>query len=138
MILCKSLIDCRTPIHSRRALLASAAAKVKITPLPPNPEPPVKSDPVPSCAPEAKTSTELSSETPKKTKFRPSGTKNGRNLCILRWLKQVNANGQKEEFRTYYEKTLTATQREDYDNEARQLVKDNGWVKVTIENGKLH
>ncbi|KAI5988733.1 hypothetical protein EDD15DRAFT_2198823 [Pisolithus albus] len=82
-------------------------------------------------------------DTSKRTKFRPSGTKNGRNLCILWWLKQVNANGQKEEFHVYYEKTLTATQREDYNNEAKQLisdiqVKDNGWVKAVIENGKVY
>ncbi|KAI6037936.1 hypothetical protein EDC04DRAFT_2604362 [Pisolithus marmoratus] len=114
------------------SLLASAAAKVKITPLPPVPEPPVKSDPMPFCVSEGETPMD------KKSKFRPSGTKNGRNLCIMRWLKQVNANGQKEEFRTYYDKTLTVTQREDYDNEAKQLVKDNGWVKAVIENGKLY
>ncbi|KAI6022659.1 hypothetical protein EDC04DRAFT_2900744 [Pisolithus marmoratus] len=106
------------------SLLASTAAKVKITPLPPVPEPPVKSDPMPFRVSEGETPMD------KKSKFRPSGTKNG-------W-SQVNANGQKEEFRAYYDKTLTVTQREDYDNEAKQLVKDNGWVKAVIENGKLY
>lgn len=124
--------------YNPMSLLAVAADKVKMIPLPPIPESPVKYDSVPIHAPEAKHSIELSSDASKRTKFRPSGTKNGRNLCILRWLKQVNANGQKEEFRAYYEKTLTATQREDYDNEAKQLVKDNGWVKAVIENGKLY
>ncbi|KAI6033705.1 hypothetical protein BKA83DRAFT_4121095 [Pisolithus microcarpus] len=36
----------------------------------------------------------------------------------------MNTNGWKEDFY--------------YDNEAKQLVKDNGWVKAVIENGKLH
>jgi len=31
---------------------------------------------------------------------------------MLRWLKQVNANGQKEDFRAYYDQVLTPTQRE--------------------------
>ncbi|KAI6018653.1 hypothetical protein BKA83DRAFT_4496145 [Pisolithus microcarpus] len=52
-------------------------------------------------------------------------------------VKIMNMNGQKEDFCAYYE-TLTATQCEDYDNEAKQLVKDNGQVKAIIENGKLH
>ncbi|KAI6040958.1 hypothetical protein EDC04DRAFT_2602012 [Pisolithus marmoratus] len=114
------------------SLLASTVAKVKIIPLPPVPEPPVKSDPMPFCVSEGETLID------KKSKFRPSGTKNGQNLCIMQWLKQVNANGQKEEFHAYYDKTLTVTQQEDYDNEAKQLVKDNGWVKAIIENGKLY
>ncbi|KAI6009039.1 hypothetical protein EDC04DRAFT_2906804 [Pisolithus marmoratus] len=114
------------------SLLASTTAKVKITPLLPVPEPPVKSDPMPFCVSEGETPMD------KKSKFRPLGTKNGQNLCIMRWLKQVNANGQKEEFCAYYDKTLTVTQQEDYDNEAKQLVKDNGWVKAVIENGKLY
>ncbi|KAI6018262.1 hypothetical protein PISMIDRAFT_16486 [Pisolithus microcarpus 441] len=31
-----------------------------------------------------------------------------------------------------------AADKEDYNNEAKQLVKDNGWVKAIIENGKLY
>ncbi|KAI6016304.1 hypothetical protein BKA83DRAFT_4497931 [Pisolithus microcarpus] len=124
--------------YNPMSLLAVAVDKVKMIPLPPVPESPIKYDSVPIHAPEAKHLIELSSDTSKRTKFRPSGTKNGRNLCILRWLKQVNANSQKEEFCVYYEKTLTATQQEDYDNEAKQLVKDNGWVKAIIKNSKLY
>jgi len=60
---------------------------------------------------------------------------------MLRWLKQVNANGQKEDFRAYYDKALTPAQREvcriysyrqvtneiksqAYDKEAKELVGD--------------
>ncbi|KAI5990767.1 hypothetical protein EDD15DRAFT_2369542 [Pisolithus albus] len=124
--------------YNPMSLLAAAMDKVKMTPLPSMPEPSIKCDSVLTRAPGTKHPLEPPTDTSKRTKFRPSGTKNGQNLCILRWLKQVNTNGQKEEFRVYYEKTLTATQREDYDNEAKQLVKDNGWVKAVIENGKVY
>ncbi|KAI5994207.1 hypothetical protein EDD15DRAFT_2196285 [Pisolithus albus] len=73
-----------------------------------------------------------------KAKLRPSGTKNGRNLCMLRWLKQVDGNGQRDDFREYYDKTLTQGQREAYDKEAKQLVETNGWTKAIIERGTLH
>ncbi|KIO07301.1 hypothetical protein M404DRAFT_23791 [Pisolithus tinctorius Marx 270] len=73
-----------------------------------------------------------------KKKFQPSGTKNRCNLCILRWLKHVNPNSKKEQFCFYYDKTLTATQHEEYNKEAKQLVQDNAWVKAVIENGNLH
>jgi len=60
---------------------------------------------------------------------------------MLRWLKQVNANGQKEDFCAYYDQVLTPTQREvciicfffpsthkaiqSYNKEAKQLVSDS-------------
>ncbi|KAI6015827.1 hypothetical protein BKA83DRAFT_4498541 [Pisolithus microcarpus] len=53
------------------SLLASAMAKVKITPLLPIPEPPIKSDPMPFHVSEGKTPMD------KKTKFQLLGTKNG-------------------------------------------------------------
>ncbi|KAI5993028.1 hypothetical protein EDD15DRAFT_2367824 [Pisolithus albus] len=73
-----------------------------------------------------------------KAKLRPSGTKNGRNLCMLRWLKQVDTNRQKDDFRKYYDKTLMQDQREAYDKEAKQLVETNSWTKAVIERGILH
>ncbi|KAI6018269.1 hypothetical protein BKA83DRAFT_4496653 [Pisolithus microcarpus] len=73
-----------------------------------------------------------------KVKLQPSGTKNGWNLCMLRWLKQVDANGQKDDFREYYDKMLTQAQHEAYDKEAKQLVKTNDWTKTIIERGTLH
>ncbi|KIO06842.1 hypothetical protein M404DRAFT_24516 [Pisolithus tinctorius Marx 270] len=116
--------------YNPMSLLAAAAAKVKTSPVPPIPDSPVERESVPPCVSQA--------EDASKKKFRPSGTKNGRNLCILRWLKRVNPNSKKEEFRFYYDKTLTATQCEEYDKEAKQLVQDNTWVKAVIENGNLH
>ncbi|KAI5993976.1 hypothetical protein EDD15DRAFT_2367088 [Pisolithus albus] len=90
---------------------------------------------VASSVDESKAGTQL---TKAKAKLRPSGTKNGRNLCMLRWLKQVDANGQKDDFRNYYDKTLTHAQREAYDTEAKQLVETNNWTKAIIERGALH
>lgn len=57
---------------------------------------------------------------------------------MLRWLKQVDANGQKDDFREYYDKILTRARREAYDKEAKQLVETNNWTKTIIERGTLH
>ncbi|KIM56828.1 hypothetical protein SCLCIDRAFT_29257 [Scleroderma citrinum Foug A] len=73
-----------------------------------------------------------------KTKLQPSSTKNGWNLCMLQWLKQVNANGQKDDFHAYYDHALTPTQQKSYNKEAKQLVETNSWSKAVIENGILY
>ncbi|KAI5993208.1 hypothetical protein EDD15DRAFT_2196650 [Pisolithus albus] len=127
-----------------------AAAKVDMTLLPPILECPTETPsnnnvadtgPLMNAASNASSSNQSSASTvmsKSKTKFQPSGTKNGRNLCALRWLKQVDANGDKDDFRAYYDKTLTKTQREAYDVEAKQLVATNGWTKAAIKCGTLY
>ncbi|KIO03922.1 hypothetical protein M404DRAFT_26534 [Pisolithus tinctorius Marx 270] len=99
------------------SLLAVAAMKVKTSPMLPIPDSPIEHESVPPCVSQV--------EDASKKKFRPSGTKNGCNLCILQWLKCVNPNSKKEEFHFYYDKTLTTTQHKEYDKEAKQLVQDN-------------
>lgn len=119
--------------------LAAAAARVKITALPPPPkdESKVAGTSELAAETESKGRPEAGSSSKNRTKFRPSGTKNGRNLCIIRWLKHVNKEGTKDEFRMYYDK-LSKTQHEAYNKEAKDLVEKNTWVKATIENGILH
>ncbi|KIM54112.1 hypothetical protein SCLCIDRAFT_31361 [Scleroderma citrinum Foug A] len=98
-------------------LLAGAASKVKVVTVPPIPDP------------------------PKPCPAGPSHLLDKQwiwNLCMLRWLKQVNANRQKDEFRAYYNKVLIPAQREAYNKEAKELVDTNGWSKVVIETGKLY
>ncbi|KIK33697.1 hypothetical protein CY34DRAFT_99137, partial [Suillus luteus UH-Slu-Lm8-n1] len=70
-----------------------------------------------------------------KAKMRPSQTKNGRNLCALRWLKQTKLNGTTDEFNAYYN-SLTSTQRTEYDQDAANLVASNTWNK-TVCDGKI-
>ncbi|KAG1725675.1 hypothetical protein EDB19DRAFT_1946917 [Suillus lakei] len=69
-------------------------------------------------------------------KMRPSPTKNGRNLCALRWLKQTKSNGTTEEFNAYYS-SLTSTQRTEYDNDAANLVATDTWSK-SVCDGKRY
>lgn len=136
--------------YNPMTLLALAAAKVNATPVPPVLECSIKTPPNHNIT-EARPSTNTPSDasgggessastlpTKSKAKLRPSGTKNGRNLCMLRWLKQVDANGQKDDFREYYDKILTRARREAYDKEAKQLVETNNWTKTIIERGTLH
>lgn len=136
--------------YNPMTLLALAAAKVNATPVPPVLECLITTPPNRNIM-EARPSTNTSSDASgggkssastlpakSKAKLRPSGTKNGRNLCMLRWLKQVDANGQKDDFCEYYDKMLTQAQREAYDKEAKQLVETNDWTKTIIERGTLH
>ncbi|KIM56278.1 hypothetical protein SCLCIDRAFT_29719 [Scleroderma citrinum Foug A] len=131
-------------------LLAGAASKVKVATVPPIPDPPKPCPAGPSHLLDKRATnspsdgsggldTTTNNTTAKaKVRLRPSGTKNGRNLCMLRWLKQVNTNGQKDEFRAYYDKTLIPAQCKAYDKEAKELVDTNGWSKVVIKTGKLY
>ncbi|KAG2346756.1 hypothetical protein BDR05DRAFT_997160 [Suillus weaverae] len=56
-----------------------------------------------------------------KCKMRPSPTKNGRNLCAHRWLKQMNTTGSTDEFCIYYN-SLSQGQCKEYDDETSKLV----------------
>ncbi|KIK17039.1 hypothetical protein PISMIDRAFT_15388 [Pisolithus microcarpus 441] len=136
--------------YNPMSLLALAAAKVEMTPLPPVLAPSTKSPstlnsinvvlPVhPACdATGVVESKENNQVTKGKAKLRPSGMKNGQNLCMLRWLKQVDGNGQRDDFREYYDKMLMQAQCEAYDKEAKQLVETNSWTKAIIKRGTLH
>ncbi|KIK31652.1 hypothetical protein CY34DRAFT_19703 [Suillus luteus UH-Slu-Lm8-n1] len=72
-------------------------------------------------------------DAPKKaSKARPSNKKNGRDLCILRWLKQVKKDGTTPDFRVYWD-ALDTQQRNAYESDAAQLVTSNVWVKNTVQ-----
>lgn len=71
-----------------------------------------------------------------KGKMRPSQTRNGRNLCAHRWLKQIKTNGTTDEFGVYY-MSLAENQRTAYDNEVTDLVAANKWDK-TIGQGRMY
>lgn len=66
----------------------------------------------------------------KKVKMRPGPVKNARNLCAIRWIKQVNTNGTSEQFRAYWD-GLTAEQREQYRLEAEQFQQKGQWQKAS-------
>ncbi|KAG9309298.1 hypothetical protein JVU11DRAFT_10785 [Chiua virens] len=70
-------------------------------------------------------------------KMRPGPVRNGRNLCVHRWLKQFKdtTNGTMTEFKVYYE-SLTKEQREAYNKEAAGLVARNAWNKDAF-NGPM-
>ncbi|KAI6000358.1 hypothetical protein F5J12DRAFT_894808 [Pisolithus orientalis] len=78
------------------------------------------------------------STTKVKKTLQPLGTKNRWNLCMLQWLKKINANGQKEDFCLYWDKTLMLATHENYNNEAKELVVNNTWTKSIIKQGILH
>ncbi|KAG1729061.1 uncharacterized protein EDB91DRAFT_1085844 [Suillus paluster] len=64
---------------------------------------------------------ELTVEAPKKaSKACPSSKKNGRDLCILCWLKQVKKDGATSEFCVYWD-TLDNQKRNSYELDAAQL-----------------
>ncbi|KAI6138287.1 hypothetical protein BKA82DRAFT_4021201 [Pisolithus tinctorius] len=67
-------------------------------------------------------------------RMRPSPTKNGRNLCALRWLKRIQPNGTTEDFQKYYN-SLSADKVKSYVDEA---VKSGGWDPKTICNGTVY
>ncbi|OJA20738.1 hypothetical protein AZE42_12511 [Rhizopogon vesiculosus] len=56
-----------------------------------------------------------------KAKMRPGTTKNGQNLCALRWLKRTRPGGTTDEFSKYFDTVLTSDQHEKY-KEAKNLV----------------
>ncbi|KAG1780967.1 hypothetical protein EV702DRAFT_1042653 [Suillus placidus] len=72
-----------------------------------------------------------------KCKMRPSPTKNGRNLCAHRWLKQMNTTGSMDEFCIYYN-SLSQGQHKEYDDEASKLIAEGNWNKTTIVAGKIY
>ncbi|KAG1832617.1 hypothetical protein DFJ58DRAFT_847955 [Suillus subalutaceus] len=116
--------------------LALCAANMQF---PPPPSPPVVVNPVLGCAVQkATTSTAEPLSKPKKAKgkMRPSQTKNGRNLCAHRWLKQIKTNGTTDEFGVYY-MGLAENQRTAYDKEAAELVATDKWDK-TVGQGEMY
>ncbi|KIJ59685.1 hypothetical protein HYDPIDRAFT_118174 [Hydnomerulius pinastri MD-312] len=62
--------------------------------------------------------------------YRPSSTKNGRNLCAFRWLKQIK-KGSSAEFKVYYD-ALTSSQHLSYKEEANRLNTDGLWTSHTV------
>ncbi|KAG1811149.1 uncharacterized protein BJ212DRAFT_1375199, partial [Suillus subaureus] len=122
--------------------LALAAVGTLIPPLPPSIDPPLKAplanDSADSKGKKGKADDFASGKGTSKTskKMRPSPTRNGRNLCALRWLKQIKTDGTTEEFCLYYV-DLTAEQRKNYDDEASALVASNTWVK-NVCDGAMH
>ncbi|KAG2354488.1 hypothetical protein BDR07DRAFT_1494491 [Suillus spraguei] len=76
----------------------------------------------------------------KSSKMRPGSTKNGRNLCALRWLKQTSKNRTMDEFKLYWNALATA-QQDEYQAEAECLDSTGTWKKVSdsaVINGALH
>ncbi|KAG1845768.1 hypothetical protein C8R48DRAFT_678044 [Suillus tomentosus] len=108
--------------------LTTAAAQISFSPLPPI----LESAPTNTSSDSAKASTSKATKTGGKAKMCPSPTRNGCNLCALRWLKQLKTNGTTEEFCTYYT-NLTPEQRKKYEDEAAKLVADNTWTKGVCE-----
>ncbi|KAG1744283.1 hypothetical protein EDB19DRAFT_2037989 [Suillus lakei] len=107
--------------------LALAATQIILPPMPPY-NPSLESIPV-------ILKKEKIAKSGAKAKMRPSQTKNGRNLCALRWLKQTKLNGTTDKFNAYYN-SLTSTQRTEYDQDTANLVASNTWNK-TVCDGKI-
>ncbi|KAG2051840.1 hypothetical protein BDR06DRAFT_1022473 [Suillus hirtellus] len=64
--------------------------------------------------------------------FRPAATKNGRNLCAHRWLKQVAPNGYSRDFKLYWD-SLGKDRQEKYETDAKKLISDGIWTGNTVE-----
>ncbi|KAG2742847.1 hypothetical protein P692DRAFT_20749396, partial [Suillus brevipes Sb2] len=111
-----------------KALVAtiSPAATTNVPNLDDDPTPPASNVPI-------DTNTGQPIEAPKKGsgKARASSKKNGRDLCLLRWLKQIRKEGSSLEFRVYWD-ALDQQQRNSYDSEAKELSSSKTWVKNTV------
>ncbi|KAG2065758.1 hypothetical protein BDR04DRAFT_1161100 [Suillus decipiens] len=122
------------------SILALAAVSMMIPPLPPSINPPPNlSTPISTYTKgtcKAGGATNGRGNKINKGKMRPSQTRNGHNLCVHRWLKQVKSNKTTEEFCVYYG-DLSADQHKEYDNEAAELIANNAWDK-TVYEGTLH
>ncbi|KAG1819700.1 uncharacterized protein BJ212DRAFT_1342510 [Suillus subaureus] len=135
-------IPIKITVSNPISLLALAAAGVKIPPLPSNCNPTVSPNEGSVLSDKAAANSNVpkvkvvKAGTCKIVKMRPSPTKNGRNLCALRWLKQLKVVGTTEEFCAYYG-NLTPEQRKGYDEEAAALVATDTWTK-TVSEGRLY
>ncbi|KAG2744449.1 hypothetical protein P692DRAFT_201808405 [Suillus brevipes Sb2] len=69
---------------------------------------------------------------PTSKNFRPATTKNGRNLCAHRWLKQVAPNGYSRDFKLYWD-SLGKDCQEKYETDAKKLISDGIWTGSTVE-----
>ncbi|KAG2039118.1 hypothetical protein BDR03DRAFT_952900 [Suillus americanus] len=120
-----------------------AATTAKLIPLPSSPIPAVNSSL--NLAPEkidndsavTKASTATKAKPAKVKKMRPGPKENGRNLCALRWLKQINTNGTTEEFGDYFDK-LTPAQVKNYSDEVNTLLKNSMWNRTTVSEGMIY
>ncbi|KAG0694982.1 hypothetical protein DFH29DRAFT_880325 [Suillus ampliporus] len=93
-----------------------------------------------TATPTPTTSSGTSASASKGSKICPGPKKNGRNLCALRWLKQLNTKGTTKEFDSYWCARLAA-QKDKYQAEAERLESAGQWQKVLdalIANGILH
>ncbi|KAL4078772.1 hypothetical protein V8B97DRAFT_2003088 [Scleroderma yunnanense] len=99
--------------------------------LPPAPAP-ISNNPAPTPALVGK-----STKAPGTKPMRVSPTKNGWNLCALRWKRTLNSKCTTEEFQSYYG-SLTLEQCKAYDDEAAKLVASDAWVKDAISNGTVY
>ncbi|KAG2738442.1 hypothetical protein P692DRAFT_20882581 [Suillus brevipes Sb2] len=74
----------------------------------------------------------------KAVKMHLSATKNGRNLCMLRWLKNTKTSSLAEEFCLYYG-NLVFDLCEKYETEAMLLVANGSWTSgKSVCNGQLY
>ncbi|KAG2157303.1 hypothetical protein DEU56DRAFT_750442 [Suillus clintonianus] len=65
-----------------------------------------------------------------KKKMRPGVAKNARNLCALRWLKQVKTSGTTDEFCMYWA-ALTPAQQDEYKADVERLQSAGTWTKAS-------
>ncbi|KAG1833179.1 hypothetical protein EV424DRAFT_1623364 [Suillus variegatus] len=123
-------------IHSLAAANVDIPPSPQVTPVHPL-ETPGSIDPLLDDSASLIVKKEKVSKTGSKGKMRPSPTKNGRNLCAHRWLKQINTTGSTDEFCTYYN-SLSQGQRKEYDDEASKLIAEGNWDKTAIIAGKMY
>ncbi|KAG2109537.1 hypothetical protein DEU56DRAFT_985454 [Suillus clintonianus] len=69
---------------------------------------------------------------PTSKNFRPATTKNGRNLCAHRWLKQLAPNGYSRDFKLYWD-SLGKDRQEKYETDAKKLISDGIWTGSTVK-----
>ncbi|KAG1797245.1 hypothetical protein EV424DRAFT_1546678 [Suillus variegatus] len=73
-------------------------------------------------------------------RMRPGPAKNGRNLCAIRWQKNINKKGTTDQFRLYWG-ALSTAQQDEYQAEAEHLNSAGSWKKPSdsaVVNGTLH
>ncbi|KAG1788450.1 uncharacterized protein HD556DRAFT_1312040 [Suillus plorans] len=98
--------------------------------------------PVPTTS-NSKDTTTAPMNTTNTKKFCPATTKNGRNHCTHRWLKQLMPNRSSQDFKVYWD-SLEKTRQASYDIEASSLVADSVWTVNTVDilakfsSGTLH
>ncbi|KAG0699212.1 hypothetical protein DFH29DRAFT_1002168 [Suillus ampliporus] len=125
----------RITIVNPLSTLALCAANMQF-PTPPSPPAPALKCEVQKATVNSNPAEPMSKPKKAKGKMRPSQTRNGRNLCAHRWLKQIKTNGTTDEFGVYY-MSLAENQRTAYDKEVTDLVAADKWDK-TIGQGRMY